>query len=605
MKYWIFQNNQVLGPYSTEDLSRLSSFNAESLVCPEGRKGTSMGDWQRAGMVPDLSVSLIQATSRQGVKTPVASLAGLPPEPTLKDLAVLGSLQEKMAMLEDVVLQLQEGLRVKDAELASLQSELAGKSIESTEIRKDAESLHRETEMRRREAEVLKAETEEFKKRIAELEERVAAVNALSETIGKTAEAEKNVEHDVEAHGSTIGALSQEIEALRSQLRERLDAPSRAEAPSIPAEHSPAAALSAPPPSPEFSAPAPAPLTEGPSASGPIAPAAEAPLPDIAPDPAFPVNAPLPSFDATLPVPPSAAEPAAPAPDVNVAPSGMVSFDPLSSPAESVPAPEPAGVVDVAASAPPPPKKKKALLLGGILGLAALAGLAFFSGKVPGMNKRTPAPDLSTPAPMPAPVEPPPTPEPAPDERQTAIDFAKQWTMKSGGTLGQALETLSPANGNLSPWMAEPLSSGRVQVNYFARGSAPGSPTVAYEFEVDLTAHSVVGRNAAAKSVIAGKAAPPPAPKKPKAVKVKAKPAAPAQPMQEESLDSLLGAPGSAPAAQPTEPAVKPEDPEPEAAPKPVKNTHAKRAAKAAPKAAQEGDGKAEDASLLDDLLKE
>ena len=32
-----------------------------------------------------------------------------------------------MAMLEDVVLQLQEGLRLKDAELASLHQELAGK----------------------------------------------------------------------------------------------------------------------------------------------------------------------------------------------------------------------------------------------------------------------------------------------------------------------------------------------------------------------------------------------------------------------------------------------------------------------------------------------
>ena len=232
MKYWIFQNNQVLGPYSPEDMSRLPSFTAESLVCPEGRKGTSMGDWQRAGMVPDLSVALIKAAQAHNVRTPVASLAGLPPEPTLKDLAVLGSLQEKMAMLEDVVLQLQEGLRVKDAELANLHVELAGKTQESSEIKKDAEELHRETEMRRREAEVLKAETEEFKRRIAELEERASAVSRLTETIDKAVEAEKHVEHDVEVQGSTLAGLVQEIESLRSQMRDRIclaDGPRRAE----------------------------------------------------------------------------------------------------------------------------------------------------------------------------------------------------------------------------------------------------------------------------------------------------------------------------------------------------------------------------------------
>src|ERR1035437_2096240 len=109
MKYWIFQNNQVLGPYAPDDLSRHAAFGAESLACPEVRRGTSMGDWQRAGMVPDLSVVLVRASQSGGAQNSVATLSGLPPEPTLKDLAILGSLQEMMTMLEDVVLQLQEG----------------------------------------------------------------------------------------------------------------------------------------------------------------------------------------------------------------------------------------------------------------------------------------------------------------------------------------------------------------------------------------------------------------------------------------------------------------------------------------------------------------
>lgn len=584
MKYWIFQSNQVLGPYSPEDLSRLPSFSAESLVCPEGRKGTSMGDWQRAGMVPDLSVALIKASQEHSVKTPVATLAGLPPEPTLKDLAVLDSLQEKMAMLEDVVLQLQEGLRVKDAELAGLHAELAGKAQESSELKKDAEQLRQETELRRREAEVLKAETEEFKRRIGELEERAASISRLTETIDKAVEAEKHVEHDVEVHGSTLASLAQEMESLRSQMRDRLAS----------ASASASVASSAPAGLPESGFPAfpnICPTTKPPAALP------ETP-PDIAPGPVKPDDAgppDLPSLEAAAPAASSAPniEPApTPAPDAS---SGTISFDPLAA-QSAPPSPQPAAV-DAVAAPPPAPSRRKALILGGLLGMAALTGLAFFSGNIPGLSERKPAADLAAPAPMPAPIETPAPPEPAPeepapDERQAAIDFAKQWSLKSGATLGQTLETLSPSSGNLSPWMAEPLSSGRVQVNYFARGSAPWSPTVAYEFEVDLAAKIVSGRNAAAKAAIAGKAAPPPAPKKAKPVKVKAKAAPETPPKPEESLDSLLGEPGAAP--------TPPESVKPTKQP-----THAKRAAKAAPKAEKESEDKAEDASLLDDLLKE
>ena len=286
----------------------------------------------------------------------------------------------------------------------------------------------------------------------------------------------------------------------------------------------------------------------------------------------------------------------------------MISFDPFSPQAPSEPPPV-TGAVDAVVAPPPPPSRKTALVLGGLLGVAALAGLAFFSGLIPGLSPRKPAADIAAPelAPMPAPVE-APAPEPAPDERQAAIDFAKDWSLKDGKTLGQALETLSPSSGNLSPWMAEPLSSGRVQVNYFARGSAPGSPTVAYEFEADLTARTLSGRNAAAKAVMTGKAAPPPTPKKARPVKVKAKPAAAPAPKPEEDLNSLLGggeaAPSSAPSPEPEKDIATPTQAPPEDAPKPAKSGHAKRAAKAAPQAAPDED-KAEDASLLDDLLKE
>ena len=60
MRYWVFQNNQVTGPYGREELANVASFSAESLVCPEGRRWTQMGDWQRAGVVAELAETLLK-----------------------------------------------------------------------------------------------------------------------------------------------------------------------------------------------------------------------------------------------------------------------------------------------------------------------------------------------------------------------------------------------------------------------------------------------------------------------------------------------------------------------------------------------------------------
>ena len=587
MKYWIFQSNQVLGPYDSEDLSHLPSFSAESLVCPEGRKGTVMGDWQRAGMVPDLSVALVRAAQAHSAKDPVATLVGLPPEPTLKDLAVLGSLQEKMALMEDVVLQLQEGLRLKDAELAGLHEELAGKGKESSELRREADQLKCETELRRREAEVLKVEAADFKLKMSEIEERVTAVGRLSEIIDKAVEAEKHVEHDVELQGATLTELAGEIESLRAQMRDRLASvsvtasarlPDPGELPPI----SPAPEMVMPAVAPSLS---PAPEMVMPAVAPSLSPTPEMVMPAVAPSlsPA-PVTelSQLPTLEQTMPLPFFAANPG---------PAAMVAFDPLSPQPSATPAPE-AVVYDAAAPQPAPPRRKHSLLIAGVLGLAVLAAVAFFSERLPGMkNKAIPLADSPPmpPPPPPSAPEPAPAPEPASDPRPSAIDFVKHWELKDGRSISTLLETLAPAGGNLSPWMAEPLSDGRVQVNYFARSAALGAPTVAYEFEADLAAKRVTGRNAAAKAVLAGKAAAPPAPPKPKPVRVKAKTAAP-PPTQAESLDSLLGEPSMAPQGSPADGSAKPANPSP-----------AKRAAKAGSKSKS----KAADEALLDDLLKE
>ncbi|MDX6767994.1 MAG: hypothetical protein SF051_00565, partial [Elusimicrobiota bacterium] len=401
----------------------------------------------------------------------------------------------------------------------------------------------------------------------------------------------------------------------------------------------PAAApdFGAPPAALDIGAPEPAAEHAMPPVPAP-APAADAPafdieLPSIAPTPApeAATAAPVP-----VPVPEPAAAPAA----------GPAPFDPLMSAepfprfdtgdASAVAAAPGAPVEDLLAPGSPAakPKKGKALLVGALLGLLALGGgaAAFFLGLIPGMGPAAAPPVAEAPLPAPEPVAPP---APAVDPRQEAVAFAKQWSLPGGVSLGSKLDAVAPASGSLSPWMAETLPDGRVQVNYFASGAASGSPTIAYEFVVDLTGKALSGRNAAAKSILTGKAPKPPKPLAPKPVRVKPK-KAPApkpvdgEPADDESLDSLLG--GDEPAPKPAaakKPSPKPaasedaeaealllpgfnegsaaaapdEDaPQEDAAPKPAPARKSARPARGGKKPAEDA---ASDEALLDDLLEE
>ena len=238
------------------------------------------------------------------------------------------------------------------------------------------------------------------------------------------------------------------------------------------------------------------------------------------------INAePLPSFDASLPSMPAANADAAFVP--------MPFGDNAGSLAPDAASPAPVAAPSVAK------KSKKGLLIGVVAGVAVLGGLAVMGGFVPGLVKPKAPAVVLEPAPLPPPE---PTPLPvAPDPRTLAVEFAKAWPLPGKRTLERALEDLAPSAGNLSPWMAEPLPAGRVSVNYYSRSSAPGAPTIAYEFEVDLDGKTLVGRNAAAKSVLTGKAAPPPAPPKAKVVKVKPKAPPKKKAPVEDTLDSMLG----------------------------------------------------------------
>ncbi len=529
----MFQNNQVKGPFDVDDLSQVPGFSAEALVCSEGRKGTNMGDWQRASMIPELSVALLKAS-----QLAVASVGkgaggfypGLPPEPTLKDLAQLGSLQERVSLLDGTISQLQENLHLKENDLLC---------------------VHRELEEKTRQA-------GELAIKLGQLEERLSAINTMQSSLDKTAAAEQELEGTLNKQSQTIAELTAQIQVLQTesaQLRTESDqlktesAELKAKEGEIgelrtqleelknrPAPEAPA------PPAAKRSMDAPTPLSPEPS---PFAPKSD-------PTPFSPKSEPSP-FGAPTPLGLEGLQPAAgekltplmepkaeakplqmlgePAPSSLSAPPpppvsglGMPSpapaplpFSPLSSPSPfgldtpSGPAPfAPAGAVTPAPVATPaataPPKKggiPKPVLAAVVI--VALGGAFAFKKGLIGGKKAAPVVEVKPlPPPPPVPAAPkPPTPEEIADQhKKEAIELVRAWPVPGGlQTLGQVLEGRADAPSALSSWMAEPIKDDLFQVNYYPK---PGAGTT-FEFQADLAAKKVIAHNEPAASILTPK----------------------------------------------------------------------------------------------------
>lgn len=542
MKYWLFQNNQVNGPYAAEELRELSSFSAESLVCPEGRKGTSMGDWQRAGIISELAACLLK-TPQPALSGNFAAGAGaLPPDPTLKDLAALGGLKDKVAALENSVSELWEQSRLKDSEIASLNAELAEK----------------------------KRLVSDLQNQLAGVEEKVGGVAVLRGELDKAVAAEKNVETAVEAQGRSLSGLNGEVSRLKADFQEidRLKADIK-ELSEVKAEASEVERLKTDLRALEN-------LKEEPLKKEEVKADETAPALAAAPLPApvstsTPAPIPLDIFEATVKLPPRV---------------------------EALPP-----VVDIAAApadaGKPGPGKAKKIMAAGAAAAIALSAAAYFMGLFAPQKKEAPV------------IEEPLAEEAAPvseasqeeERKAAALNLVKMFPSASGrGTLDEELQGAALEASGPSPWMAEKISEGVYQVNFYSP-KKNAAAAVTYEFEVRLAENKVAPHNEAATHLMAGtKPAPPPAPapavKKRKRVKVRPKPAA----AEEASAESLFPDETPARAKAEAEPGDDFIDYSLGAGSEPAEREAPAKTKKQEPPS--EKPGAVSDAELLDDLLK-
>jgi hypothetical protein len=558
-RYWIFQNGQVVGPFSVEDLLSRPDFSDDALVCPEGRQGTDAGDWQRASLMP----SIVQAMSKPKSPVPQAAQSQAVPsvEPggdalLIKELSLLGAVHEKLGALGQSVSQMQESVKDVRRELDGFRSKFDGDNRQSEDWNRRIKNLEdlsasfgglkdnieKISSDSRAQGALLEESTRSQKRLIEELNQKLEALSLsgqggaaletqVSDLNSRIQELTEKVEGgaqnsalsaSLEELRGMLGGLKDEVAELKLRQEPAASAITSLEQPLGPAMAQPVSPQTPPegasagnmgfPPSP-FAPPQPSSMeTTFPQVPGGAAPEFILPTGNItdsnpAASPAMPMDISQPSGFGDSLIQPSA-------PVGAEAPMG-ISSESASADSSSL-FESPSEVAEAPAKAQKKPKKGAWFLILIVAG-GALFALAYVLGLIPGLELAKPKPAaqrlplVSSPPSLPMPKQSPiAAPAPLPPEQETAfkdsaIQMVQNWPLSSGGkTVSQALRATNGPLGDLSPWSAEKIKDNLYQVNYQTSPSMNGTRKY-YEFQADLSLHKVVGQNQAAVNLLSGK----------------------------------------------------------------------------------------------------
>lgn len=153
MKYWVFSDSRILGPYSREEMAGLEVVHGGSLVCQEGTSGVADGDWRALEAVPELAGLALAGAPAGGYAASPFSEAMDPADPIsgsllpssfeddprfgfwMKEEAetgrsvefarTLSEMREQMARHERRQDEILDRLNAKDAELQTREREIA------------------------------------------------------------------------------------------------------------------------------------------------------------------------------------------------------------------------------------------------------------------------------------------------------------------------------------------------------------------------------------------------------------------------------------------------------------------------------------------------
>lgn len=188
MRYWVYEDDRLAGPYTADELRERPRFEEGTLVIPEDRLEPGGGRWKRAADVPGLALVLSQK-SRQAFANSLR-----PPEPAIRDLSILGSLLEQVERIEGVLV----GMR---AELQKYQAE--------------AEKLWDDGKVREARATILDETNAKIVTRMEALEELQTGVAALRTELASAEQARGGLESRLTSALTRLAEASAALDASR------------------------------------------------------------------------------------------------------------------------------------------------------------------------------------------------------------------------------------------------------------------------------------------------------------------------------------------------------------------------------------------------------
>lgn len=72
MRYWVYLDNKVCGPFEKEKLAELANFNLSSLICPDNPGGAQANDWKEASTFPEVLAAFNSAPPPAQPRSPAA-----------------------------------------------------------------------------------------------------------------------------------------------------------------------------------------------------------------------------------------------------------------------------------------------------------------------------------------------------------------------------------------------------------------------------------------------------------------------------------------------------------------------------------------------------
>lgn len=207
MRYWVYEDDRLAGPFSADELRERPRFGEETLVIAEDRLDAAGGRWRRAADVPGLALVL----SERGRRAFVGSLR--PPEPAIRDLSILGSLLEQVERIEGVLVGMRDELKKYQSEADKLWDD--GKAREARAAGLDETNAKIVARMEVLEA--LQGDVAALRAELAAAQEsRAGLEQRLSGAMTRLAEATSNLD----AARGAQAALASELVEVRTNAAE-------------------------------------------------------------------------------------------------------------------------------------------------------------------------------------------------------------------------------------------------------------------------------------------------------------------------------------------------------------------------------------------------